>query len=58
MAQILLEDALADMNLSAEGVPQEQAAELIGALAVEIPDEESRLKFKKVMLELIKKSAG
>ncbi len=55
MAQILLEDALSDMKLSSGAIPQNQAAELIGALALEIPDEEARMQFKKAMLELMKK---
>jgi hypothetical protein len=55
MAQILLEDALSDMKLSSSAIPKNQAAELIGALALEIPDEEGRMQFKKAMLELMKK---
>jgi DNA-binding MarR family transcriptional regulator len=55
MAQILLEDALSDMKLSPGPIPQNQAAELIGALALEIPDEEARMQFKRAMLELMKK---
>lgn len=55
MAQILMEDALADMKLSSSAIPKNQAAELIGALALEIPDEEGRMQFKKAMLELMKK---
>ena len=55
MAQILLEDALTDMKLSPSAIPKNQTAELIGALAMEIPDEEGRMQFKKAMLELMKK---
>jgi hypothetical protein len=55
MAQILMEDALSDMKLSSGAIPKNQAAELIGALALEIPDEEGRMQFKKAMLELMKK---
>ncbi|MEJ2475080.1 MAG: helix-turn-helix domain-containing protein [Desulfobacterales bacterium] len=54
MAQILVEDALSDMKLSSGPIPQSQAAELIAALALEIPDEEGRMQFKKAMLELMK----
>lgn len=54
MAQILLEDALSDMNLSGDEIPQNQAAELISVLAVDIPDEDVRIQFKKAMLPLIK----
>ncbi|MFZ0242408.1 MAG: hypothetical protein WAL90_12245 [Desulfobacterales bacterium] len=55
MAQILIEDVLLDMKLSPEAIPKNQAAELIGALAMEIPDEDGRIQFKKAMLELMKK---
>jgi len=54
MAQILVEDVLSDMKLSSGPIPQNQAAELIAALALEIPDEEGRMQFKKAMLELMK----
>lgn len=56
MAEILLEDALTDMKLSSREIPQNQAAELIGVLAMEIPDDDARLQFKKAMLELMKKT--
>ena len=55
MAQILIEDAMTDMRLPPGDIPKNQAAELIGALALEIPDDEGRMKFKKAMLDLIKK---
>ena len=55
MAEILIEDVATDMNLSTGEIPQGQAAEFIGSLAMEIPDEDSSVQFKKAMLELIKK---
>ncbi|MFZ0610605.1 MAG: hypothetical protein WAM73_00045 [Desulfobacterales bacterium] len=55
MAQILMEDVLLDMKLSPEAIPKNQAAELIGALAMEIPDEDGRMQFKKSMVEFMKK---
>ena len=55
MAEIIIEDVATDMNLSTREIPQGQAAEFIGSLAMEIPDEESSVQFKKAMLELIKK---
>ena len=55
MAEILIEDVAADMNLSTREIPLELAAEFIGSLAMEIPDEDSSVQFKKAMLELIKK---
>lgn len=54
MAQIILEDAMGDLNLSEADIPLNQAAELISVLAVEIPDEDVRMQFKKAMLPLIK----
>ena len=54
MAQIILEDAMGDLNLSEKEIPLNQAAELISVLAVEIPDEDVRMQFKKAMLPLIK----
>jgi hypothetical protein len=54
MAQILLEDAMSEMNLSGKEIPPNQAAELISMLAVDIPDEDVRMQFKKAMLPLIK----
>ena len=54
MAQILLEDAMSDLNLSGKSILPNQAAELISVLAVDIPDEDIRIQFKKVMLPLIK----
>lgn len=54
MAQIVLEEAMSDLNLSGQEIPQNQAAELISILAEEIPDEEVRMLFKKAMLPLIK----
>ena len=55
MAQILLEDVLLDMKLSPDAIPKNQAAELIGALSMEIPDEDGRMQFKKAMVEFMKK---
>ena len=55
MAEIIIEDVAADMNLSIREIPLAQAAEFVGSLAMEIPDEESSVQFKKAMLELIKK---
>ena len=54
MAEILIQDVLEDLNLSVNEIPKGQAAELISALSFEIPDEESRIQFKKEMLKLLK----
>jgi predicted transcriptional regulator len=55
MAELLIEDVAADMNFPITKIPKHQAAELISDLAVEIPDEDSRVQFEKAMIELIKK---
>ena len=55
MAEFLIEDAVAGMGLDLSGVPVQRAAELISALSVEIPDDASRMHFKKVMVGLIPK---
>ena len=41
-------------HVVAVDTPKGQAAELISALSFEIPDEESRIQFKKEMLKLLK----
>ena len=55
MAQIILEDTVAEMNLDPSGIPLDQAADLINRLALEIPDEETRIQFKKAMIPIINK---
>jgi hypothetical protein len=55
MAEFLIEDVAADMDFPVNKIPKHQAAELISNLAVEIPDENSRVQFEKLMIELIKK---
>ena len=54
MAEILISDAAADMNLPVSQIPKMQVAELINALSMEIPDEDSKIRFKKAMIHLIK----
>ena len=56
MAEYLIEDVASDMDFSMSRIPKDQAAELISNLAVEIPDEGSRVQFQKSMIELIKKN--
>jgi hypothetical protein len=55
MAGYLIEDVAGDMDFPMSRIPKDQAAELISNLAVEIPDEGSRVQFQKSMIELIKK---
>lgn len=58
MAEFLINDVADDMGLSLEKIPKSQAAELISALSLEIPDGGGKMQFKKAMLELIKKQQG
>jgi hypothetical protein len=53
MAEILLEDGLAELNLDPRRMTVDQAAELVNHLALEIPDEKSRLGFKKAMIPIL-----
>ncbi len=55
MAEFLIEDVVAAMGLAKSRVPVQRAAELISALAVELPAEEARMRFKKAMISLIPK---
>ena len=58
MAEILIDDAAANMNRTVTQIPRMQAAELISALSLEIPDEDGKMKFKKAMIALIKNRLG
>ena len=53
MAEILVEDAAANLGLRLNSIPPNRAAELISALSQEIPEEEARIQFKKTMLAVI-----
>lgn len=55
MAEILIEDIVAEMDFNISEIPVNQAAELISSLSLEIPDEKSRLDFKKSMLAILNK---
>lgn len=55
MAQIILDDTVAEMRLDPSGIPVNQAADLINHLALEIPDENTRIQFKKAMIPIINK---
>ena len=56
MAEILIEDIVAEMELSISEIPIQQAAELINNLSLEIPDDEYRIQFKRSMLDIINKN--
>ena len=53
IAEILIEDAAEDMQLTASMIPVHQAAELITHLSLEIPDENTRIQFKKSMIAIL-----
>ena len=53
MAEILIEDLAAEMEIDPSAIPVSQAAELITHLALEIPDDENRMQFKKSMLAIL-----
>jgi hypothetical protein len=55
MAEILIEEVVSDMELTAPEIPVHQAAELITALSHEIPDEINRIEFKKSMMDILNK---
>jgi DNA-binding transcriptional regulator YhcF (GntR family) len=55
MAQIVFEDTVAEMRLDPSGIQVDQAADFINHLALEIPDEENRIQFKKAMILIINK---
>ena len=55
MSEILIEEVVSEMELTAPGIPVHQAAELIAALSHEIPDEEKRIEFKKSMMDILNK---
>jgi len=56
MAQILIEDTVAEMELKMSEIPDHQAAELISNIAREVPEENNQIKFKKTMIEIMKKN--
>ena len=55
MAEILIEDLMADLKLNPSAIPVNAAAELIAQLSLEIPSDENQMNFKKSMLEVLNK---
>jgi DNA-binding transcriptional MocR family regulator len=53
MADIVVEETLAELRLDAAALPVDQAAEIINRVALEIPDDDSRIGFKKSMLAIL-----
>ena len=56
MAQILIEDTVAEMELKMSEIPGHQAAELISNIAREVPEENNQIEFKKTMIKIMKKN--
>lgn len=57
MAEVLVEDELAELGTDPTRVPCSRAAELVEILAQQIPREEKRLAFQKAMLTKMKEKA-
>jgi hypothetical protein len=55
MAEILIDDVMAEMGLNPSHIPVDQAAEIINRIALEIPDEPGQIRFKKSMIPLLNK---
>jgi hypothetical protein len=55
MADIVVEDIVTELKLDADAIPMEQAAEIINRIALEIPDEDGRIRFKKAMIAILNK---
>ncbi len=56
MGAMLVSEALADLKIPAEKIPLAQAAEIINVLAVEIPKERAKYRFRKEMLNVLRDS--
>jgi hypothetical protein len=55
MAEILIEEVSSEMQLNTAAIAVQQAAELITHLALEVPDEDDRMRFKKAMMAILNK---
>jgi len=55
MAEILIEEVVSEMELTAPEITLHQAAELITTLSHEIPDAKKRIEFKKSMMDILNK---
>ena len=53
MADIVVDDCMAELKLDAAAIALEQAAELINRIVLEIPSEEGRIRFKKSMIAIL-----
>ena len=55
IAEILIEDLAAEMQVNLSAIPLNQAAELIAQLSLEIPNEDIQMQFKKSMIAILNK---
>jgi hypothetical protein len=55
IAEIIIEDAADEIGLNLQSIPVDQAAELITSISYEIPEEDSRIMFKKSMIQILGK---
>jgi len=55
MAQIIIEDVLADLDISGNQVPKHLAAQFVSTVAEEIPEPEQQVQFKKTMVAILSK---
>ncbi len=53
IAEVVIEDVMADMSLSMESIPVHRAADLVNSVAEQIPDPEAQKKFKNSLLKII-----
>jgi hypothetical protein len=53
IADIVVDDGVAQLKLDCTSISLEQAAELINHLALEIPDEDNRIRFKRAMMPIL-----
>jgi hypothetical protein len=54
IAEILIEDEIEELGQDSAKIPSTQAAELVDLLARQIPREEKKMEFQKIMIEKIK----
>lgn len=55
VAEIILEEATAELNLNPSEIPVDQAAELIYRISREIPDEDSQTQFQRSIMPILNK---
>jgi hypothetical protein len=53
IADIVVDDGIAELQLDAAAIPMEQAAGLINRVALDIPEEDGRIRFKKSMIAIL-----